>query len=49
MYSLGVSKAILEAAGSTVEDECEELGKETFTPTVDTCIGTFLLGEHEHK
>lgn len=49
MYSLGVSKAILEAAGSTVEEECKELGKETITLTADTCIRMFLLDEHEHE
>lgn len=32
MLFVGVSKAILEAAGQAVEDECQTLGKKMFMP-----------------
>lgn len=34
---LGVSKAILEAAGQTVEDECQTLGKNIYTIHLCSC------------
>lgn len=36
LFPLGVSKAILDAAGQAVEAECQDLGKEAFTYRVDT-------------